>query len=205
MKNYPEPLSDRLRNFLHLLRKDYNKDADKLRPEVFLGDYSLLNQVSTHEASVSTANSPRPVLETVGMGPCVAMAGYDAEQRIGFLSHSCIGDDVDAHDLVLEEMKKLTSKELCMQVYIVGGMVGSGKLASRLRNYARQKLNPTTIQEDLALKVSDWTYSGKSFVLDTRDGKVYSIDGRGKLQYVLSANPRISLRASAQDGGSRFS
>ncbi len=121
------------------------------------------------------------------------MAGYDFEHKIGFLSHNSAGDYVEIlHEKVFAELFKKTSK-VAMDIYIVGGMAGSGKLASRLKEYAKQKLNPKSISEDLALKVSDWLYLGKSFVLDVRDGKVYSIDGGGKLQYVPPAEPLISL------------
>lgn len=81
-----------------------------------------------------------------------------------------------------------------MDIYIVGGMKHSDGLASKLRSYARKNFNPRSITEDLALEISDWTYLGKSLLLDTRDGKVYSIDGGGKLQTVPPADPQITAR-----------
>jgi hypothetical protein len=190
---YNSNLIDRIRKQIGLV-KDSNRYSDKIRPEIFREDYSLLNLVHTSEASVSDYRSIRPVLATVGIGPCVAMAGYDSKNKLGFVSHNCVGDYVDElHDKVLEELRRLTPN-LTMDIYIVGGMSGSGELASKLRNYAKRKLNPKSINEDLALRVSSCDYLGKSFVLDTRNGKVYSIEGGGKLQYVPSAEPRISLR-----------
>lgn len=191
MKNYETTLGDRVRDLLHLPRKDYNYDADKLRPEVFNGNYSLVNQVGVDRASISTPD--RPILLTYALGPCVALAGYDSKQKIGFLSHNCVGNVEQLHDLVLNEITKFTKEELHMQIYIVGGMGGSYEIVAKLRNYAKQKLNPTSINEDLALRVWDWTYLGKSFVLDTRNGNLYHVGGE-KLPEMPPPNPRISLR-----------
>ena len=80
------------------------------------------------------------------------------------------------HNLVFEELRKKSKSDLEMDIYIFGGMIVSEGLASRLRNIARENFNPKTINEDLALNVSDFTYLGKSFLLDVRDGRVYSID-----------------------------
>ncbi len=193
-KLYEDKLVGKLRKFLSFPRHDPNETADSLRPE-YQGDYSLLNLVHGGEATISSAESQRPVIGSFGMGPCVAMAGYDPAQKVGFISHNGTGDYLEVlHDLVLEELRKKSKSELEMDVYIIGGMVGSDELASKLRNFAKRKFNPRIINEDLALDVSDWTYLGKSFLLDVRDGRVYSIDGRGQLQYVPPAEPRISLR-----------
>ncbi|MFA6501823.1 MAG: hypothetical protein WCT85_03445 [Parachlamydiales bacterium] len=178
--------------------KHQNLDADKLRSnlfdEQFSENYSLLNLVRGSESSISTRESLRPILATVGIGPCIAMAGYDTSQGIGFLSHNGVGDYVDIlHDLVLEELNNHSKSRLEMEIYIVGGMMGSGQLARKLRENAK-KFNPKRINEDLALKISDLTYIGKSFAIDVRDGKVYSLDGKGKLQYLPPAEPLISLK-----------
>ena len=193
-KRYEDTLAGKVRKLIGFPKQNPNEIADSLRPE-FQGDYSLLNLVHGGEATVSTSQSQRPVIGSVGMGPCVAMAGYDPNQKIGFVSHNGVGDYVGVlHDLVLKELREKTKSNLEMDIYIVGGMTGSGELASRLRDIARENFNPRTINEDLALNVSDWTYLGKSFLLDVRDGRIYSIDGGGQLQYVPLAEPRISLR-----------
>ncbi len=192
-KLYEDTLVGKVRTFMGFSKKDPNDIADSLRPE-YQGDYSLLNLVGMGEATISTAQSQRPVIGSVGMGPCVAMAGYDHNQKIGFVSHNGVGDYVGVlHALILKELRKKLKSELGMDIYIVGGMIGSGELASRLRNIARENFNPRIINEDLALNVSDWTYLGKYFLLDVRDGAIYSIDGGGQLQYVPQAEPRISL------------
>jgi len=183
--------TDKIRNSIFKRRHIF--DGDKLRSE-YDGDYSLLNLIRGSEASISTSNSLRPVLASVGMGPCIAMAGYDSRQKIGFISHNGVGDYIEViHDIVLTELNKI-SNGLSMDIHIVGGMLGSKELADDLRNYAKKEFNPKSINEDLALNISDWTYLGKSLVLDTRNGKIYSIDGGGRLQYLPPANPRISLR-----------
>ena len=193
-KRYEDTLVGKVRKLIGFPKQNPNEIADSLRPE-FQGDYSLLNLVHGGEATVSTSQSQRPVIGSVGMGPCVAMAGYDPNRKIGFVSHNDVGDYVGVlHDLVLKELREKTKSNLEMDIYIVGGMTGSGELASRLRDIARENFNPRTINADLALNVSDWTYLGKSFLLDVRDGRIYSIDGGGQLQYVPPAEPRISLR-----------
>ena len=193
-KLYKDTLAGRFRKFIGFPRQNPNDIADRLRPE-YQGDYSLLNLVHGGEATISTSESQRPVIGSVGMGPCVAMAGYDFNQRIGFVSHNGVGNYVGVlHDKVLGELRRKAKSDLEMDIYIVWGMIGSKELASRLRNIARENFNPRTINEDLALDVSEWTYLGKSFLLDVRDGKVYSIDGGGQLQYVPPAELRISLK-----------
>ncbi|MFA5856307.1 MAG: hypothetical protein WC867_03050 [Candidatus Pacearchaeota archaeon] len=38
------------------------------------------------------------------------------------------------------------------------------------------------------------TYIGKSFAIDVRDGKIYSLDGKGKLQYLPPAESLICIK-----------
>jgi hypothetical protein len=195
LKLYEEDtLIDKIRKFIGFPRQNPNDIADCLRPK-YMDDYSLLNLVGMDEATISTAESQRPVIGSGGMGPCVAMAGYDPNQRIGFVSHnSAMFDPEFLHNLILKELRKKSESDLEMDIYIVGGMVGSRELASRLRNIAREYFNPRNINEDLGLNISYRAYFGKSFFLDIRDGNVYSIDGGGQLRYVPPAEPRISLR-----------
>ena len=196
---YEDTLIDKVRKALGFPRPDPNENSDKLRPR-YQSDYSLLSLIHSGEATIATAESPRPIIGSVGMGPCVAMAGYDSAQRIGFISHNGLGDYVEAlHNLVLEELTKKSRLKLEMDIYIVGGMFMSGELARKLKDYANNNFNPKSIQEDLALSVSGgrYLYLGKTFFLDTRNGKVHSIDGGGELQHVPPAEPRISLRKSS--------
>ena len=160
MKNdiYHESLIERIKRKIGLY-KHPNLDADKLRPnlfdEQFSKNYSLLNLVHGSEATISTRESSRPILATVGIGPCIAMAGYDSSQGIGFLSDNGCGDYVDVlHDLVLEELNNHSRSRLEMEIYIVGGMIGSSELARKLRENAK-KFNPKRVNEDLAIKISD--------------------------------------------------
>ena len=191
-KLYEDTLVGKVRKFIGFPRQDPNEVADRLRP-VYCGDYSLLNLVHGGEATISTSESERPIIGSFGMGPCIAMTGYDPKQKIGFISHNGIGDYVETlHTLVLEELRKKSKSELKMDIHIVGGMIGSGELASRLTGVARDNFNPRRISCDLALDTSDWTYLGKSFLLDVRNGNIYSVDGR-PLSSIPKANPSIKL------------
>ena len=123
-KLYEDTLVGKMRKFLGFPRQDPNEIADRLRPE-YQGDYSLLNLVGMGEATVSTSESQRPVIGSVGMGPCVAMAGYDPNQKIGFVSHNGAEGNVGKvyhghigvlHDLVLEELRRKSETDLEMDI-----------------------------------------------------------------------------------------
>ena len=43
--------------------------------------------VSMSEYAIASARSPKNILATFGLGPCISLAGYDPANRVGFLSH----------------------------------------------------------------------------------------------------------------------
>jgi len=164
---------------------------DRMR-EYFSDDYSLLSGVPSRRrfrrmltpyesgtGAVASADSETPVLATSGLGPCVALAAYDRKQKIGFLSHNTAYTNiVELNDLLVRDMKYQVRDPLDLEFYIVGGVDGS-KLADEVRDYVVDHLGANLdriVYEDTNGKVDPYG-PGRSFALDTRNGKVSCLDG----------------------------
>ena len=63
-----------------------------------------------------------------------------------------------------------------MEFYIIGGNKQYKNHVDKVKNYLNQKVeNPNIVYEDI-IETIDPKNLGKSFALDTRDQKIYSLD-----------------------------
>ena len=58
--------------------------------EIYSRNTKLIGSVSIDEGTISSADSNKPIIATFGLGPCIALAGYDRKSKIGFISHNVI-------------------------------------------------------------------------------------------------------------------
>src|SRR3989338_2572539 len=178
----------------YLEQEVLNPNSDKGR-DIFRGDYSTLNYAPREMGVISSAQSNRPILMSYGMGPCIAVCGYDSSAGIGFLTHNSALTDVNGlHDLILKEMRKIIGRNTQLSFHLVGGWKGgekddwnSGILLKRIEEYITSNFPEATIDKDV-LDPMDYR-RGKSFALDTRDGKTYCIESGEKLQSIPPGYP----------------
>lgn len=152
---------------------EYQKNGpDKLR-EVFYGDYNLISGAHTNQTVMTNANSNRPILGTYGLGPCIAIVGYDPINKEGYLSHNVPLKNLD--DLNDYPLQKLNKNNL--EFYLIGGTKEYEYHIKNIKDYLNQKIeNPRIVYEDV-IETNDPKKMGKSFALDTRNGEIYCLDG----------------------------
>ena len=145
--------------------------------EIYSRNTKLIGSVSIDEGTISSADSNKPIIATFGLGPCIALAGYDRKSKIGFISHNVPVKKLDnLNDPIFEVIDTLGIKKSNMEFYIIGGNKQYKNHVDKVKNYLNQKVeNPNIVYEDI-IETIDPKNLGKSFALDTRDQKIYSLD-----------------------------
>lgn len=175
MKKYDISLTERIKGFFGFNRNKY-PNPDKLR-EVYSGDYSLVKGTGNKRGIETSSQSDRPIMATWGVGPCLTLGGYDSKQKVGFLVHDFDGRRIchTADDLV--EKLQIQREGLDFQFYLVGGVQGwSNDVLREVEKYLTQRFPTGKVFYRDVLDKWDLYNLGKSFVLDTRDGKVNCLD-----------------------------
>lgn len=158
-----------------------NKNAD-IKRQNYSGDLNLLNNVSTDSASISDINSSKPILATGGIGPCVSLCGYDPRLKIGFLLHVSSSSNFDRIISRINEYLKERYVETTFnfQFYLIGGIKSwTEQNVNYIKNYVHYHYPNSAIVHEDVLGSSSRFYLGKSFLLDIRNGNVYSYSGGG--------------------------
>lgn len=84
-------------------------------------------EILQSEVGFSTATDKKPILATFGCGPCVAMGGYDATNKMAFLVHFANAAEVDAYGACLATaINQLAKKTITspIQIHLRGGFKG---------------------------------------------------------------------------------
>lgn len=171
---------------------EYQKiGPDKMR-EVFYGDMNLIGSVSMDEGTISSANSNKPIIATFGLGPCIALVGYEKKSKIGFISHNIpIKKLENLNGPIFETLDELKVKKENLEFYLVGGNEKNKEHLDKIKKYLESKIKyPNIIYEDV-IESYDPKNMGKSFVLDTRNQKIYCLNGimsPDKAENIFSGN-----------------
>ncbi|MFH1590768.1 MAG: hypothetical protein ABIC95_02470 [archaeon] len=165
-----------------LLRKNaqYNRETslDKDR-EIYLGPRNEVNMALMGTGVISRWDDKRPILGAYGLGPCTTLCAYDPEQRLGFtMSVPTFGPAESLLDLLVEETVKRSEKGFNPEFHLVGGYDKSSQpMQKRITDYLDyQYKGKNDLKTDDTLGLIDPTGLGRSFLLDTRDGKIYAWD-----------------------------
>lgn len=165
------------------------------------------------EASFTIATDKKPILATYGCGPCVALGGYDATNKIAFIVHFSNAREVrESGSLIFYNITKLVKKEIAtpIQLHLRGGIEGrSEPIVEAIKNWMKQKKDlPMEIaSEEILLRDMG---NSKSLSIDSRTGEVSEynpldnpksrsdLDVRASLMRALSSpyNPEIHLAYS---------
>lgn len=162
------------------LIKDFSLDsliAEKdgvQRPE-FSGDMDGVVDVSMNQQAVTRATDAKPVLATFGLGPCVALVGYEPSAKVGFLTHYSASTEVaQSFPNLLATLYRIGLSHEAptrFDVRLVGGWDNADKLIGELKTRVRHgtSFNMKILEED-----TGYVADGRSVALDTRTGELFS-------------------------------
>jgi hypothetical protein len=156
----------------------------------------------------------KPVVATYGAGPCVALGGYDATNKIAFVVHFSNAEEVrKSGGLIFYNISKLAKEKIekPIQLHLRGGIEGQSEAtveAIKLWMNQRDNLPMEIASEDIL--DSGMCFGGKSLSIDSRTGAVSEYDPMANPQHramseldatlaMMSAfMPRIKLAYSPQ-------
>jgi len=144
--------------------------------EILYGSPELIKGIGTNQCAIS--DSAHPMVGTYGLGPCIAIAGLDKETNTAFLSHNIPVKNLDdLNGPIFDELEHRGIDKNNLDYYLIGGNERYSKHLDDIKNYLNTKVkNPKIVYEDTIEKNDPKAY-GKSFILDSRDGKFYAHNG----------------------------
>ncbi len=132
------------------------------------------------EAAFTIATDKKPIVATYGAGPCVALGGYDATNKIAFVVHfSNAGEVRKSGGLIFYNIAKLAKEKIekPIQLHLRGGIEGQSEAtveAIKLWMKQRDDLPMEIASEDIL--DSGMSFGGKSLSIDSRNGEVAEYD-----------------------------
>jgi hypothetical protein len=131
------------------------------------------------EASFTIATDKKPIVATYGCGPCVALGGYDATNKIAFIVHfSNAGEVRKSGGLIFYNIAKLVKEKITtpIQLHLRGGIEGQSEpIIEAIKIWMKQRKDlPMEIaSEDI---LDSGMGFGKSLSVDSRTGEVSEYD-----------------------------
>lgn len=130
------------------------------------------------ELAITTADDARPIVATYGCGPCVAVGGYDATNKIAFVVHFANSREITASGgLIFWNISKLVKTPISspIQLHLRGGHEGQSEAIVEaiklwMTWWEKDGLPMEIASEDIL--TSGMEMGGKSLSIDSRTGKV---------------------------------
>lgn len=147
------------------------------RPK-YSGNINDVVEVGMNQQGVTRASDNKPVLATLGLGPCVSLVGYEPNHRVGFLTHytalTKVSDSFSGLLIVLYQLGLTDSAPTKFDVRLIGGWEREDELIRELRIKVMYGafFNMKIVEEDTGY-VGD---GSRSVALDTRTGKLFSYE-----------------------------
>lgn len=120
-----------------------------------------------HCFGYTDAKNDKPVLWTVGVGPCVALAIYNNKTKTAALAHIDDLTTLDSIDKIFDELSK--NNDAILEVHIASRDISSGLIIHDLLKLIENKKNIRIVSTDL-MEDGD----AKSLVIDARTGEVHN-------------------------------
>jgi chemotaxis receptor (MCP) glutamine deamidase CheD len=144
----------------------------------FSGDYTKVLEILQRESGITTSENEKSVLATYSLGPCVAVAGWSPEYKLGFLTHFDGNTKLDESfsELYYNLLQKVGNESTEFDVRIVGGRMNvSESLIKRIKGKLniQPKLRMNLVEEDT---VGLESFIGRDIALDTKTGQTFSYD-----------------------------
>lgn len=135
---------------------------------------SRIVDVFQSEAAFTHADDEKPIVATYGCGPCVAVGGYHAANKMAFMIHFATANEVlMCGDTIAGAMRPLIQHTLTPQAPILlhlrGGEKGRSESTIAAIQWWMNRYNdlPMTISSKEILRYTD---EGRSLYLDARSG-----------------------------------
>ncbi len=160
-------------NIADLLEKQLLQSGVGLQEgwDVWEGNLDEVVFVSQKQYAITKSVDQYPVLATFGLGPCVALVGYDQESQVGFMTHYSVVQETKSFSELLLLLEVLGSKTEDYRVALVGGTTkASEALIGGLRQITSLFDMGVVHEEILGVDLS-----GRSVVLDTRTGEIFKV------------------------------
>lgn len=155
-----------------ILKKNKIEIPRETRP-LYQGDYKDILEINQREFGITKVGSIKPVLATYGLATCIGFAGWDSEQKSGFLAHyDFLTKLPESFDYLIYCISNQICKQSKFDVRIIGGWDKSDLiidfLKSRLDKNSEIKMK--LVEEDTGMS----RLLVRSVALDTRTGQIYS-------------------------------
>jgi hypothetical protein len=165
-------------------------------------------EVLQSQAGFTIATDQKPIVATYGCGPCVAVGGYEATNKMAFVVHFASAREVEkCGGVIFYNISKLVKEkfERPIQIHLRGGTEGSSEeTIETIKKW-------TTWRKDIPMEIASEDILGRGFgfgrslAIDSRTGSVSEYDPMAnpkskrmseldQLMAILSAYiPRITL------------
>lgn len=153
------------------------EESDKLPP-------NLIAECGVSEASFSNALDRKPIVATDSLATCVGVAGYDKDNKYGFVIHFAHPGEIDESGRMLcDKIRALNPKEP-IQIHLRGGIKGqSESLVLKIEQWIELCNKSSCPMEIVSKEVctkdllnEQGFANGMSLSLDTRDGTISEYD-----------------------------
>lgn len=153
------------------------------------------------EASFTIATDKKPIVATYGCGPCVALGGYDAINKIAFIVHFSNAMEVrNCGRVIFYNISKLIKKKITIpiQIHLRGGYKGRSERtieAIKIWMKGREDFPMEIASEDILCNSSS---GSKSLSIDSRNGQVAEYDCllNPKRREITPLNIRLAIRSA---------
>ncbi len=151
---------------------EYHKIGPDQKREVYYGKSNLIKMVRTNGINHTNSNSQTPLLGTTSLGPCIAIIGYNPKTKTAFISHNVEHNPPEKiNNPLIEKIGKNN-----LEIYLVGNNIRKNH-EEKLIEYLKSELTNSKIVYKDTERIPDPKGLGKSVILDTRNGKIYSHSG----------------------------
>lgn len=126
--------------------------------------------VSQHEVALTSADSKKPVLGTLGAGPCFIVAAYNKKTQQALLAHVDMLTDLDSLRLHLNNLGGNAQDKI--QIHLLGGNDGTRVQASEIISIINDRGDAEIVSARICSSLN--RESGEQLAIDARTGEVFT-------------------------------
>ncbi|MFA5855725.1 MAG: hypothetical protein WC867_00055 [Candidatus Pacearchaeota archaeon] len=163
---------------------------------IYNGEMDKICEILQGEFGTTDYNNETPVLATVGIGPCLGIAGYEKDKKIGFLGHFDNGEHMNEtlSRIYYAIGSNTLGEKSKFDLTILRGYDYTGNESTKTLDYLKRffdamknhSMEFNIIHEDLGPnfgrinsaedRFEEREKLTKTLLIDSRDGKIYRYD-----------------------------